>query len=129
MILDVNGFDEQVSGGSIMITVDNNHRLIKLAQKFTWDEMLQLVLPDLQHTDKKHWWIGRPFARHSGQLGRSRMKSDETIKSVGYAAVFGFNLRQLTRCLAGDVRPKVDVVNNIAANNANIIEKMSIQLT
>jgi len=35
---------------------------------------------------------------------------------------------QLTHCLAGKVRPKVDVVNNIESNNANIIEKMSIQL-
>ncbi|KTD16946.1 transposase [Legionella jordanis] len=66
--------------------------------------------------------------KQGGQLGRSRMKSDATTKSAGYAAVFGFNLRQLTRCLAGEVRPKVDVVNNIAANNANIIEKMSMQL-
>ncbi len=67
--------------------------------------------------------------KHGGQLGRSRMQSDKTTKSAGYATVFGFNLRQLTRCLAGEARPKVDVVNNITANNANIIEKMSIQLT
>ena len=67
--------------------------------------------------------IGRSMrlAKHGGQLGRSRMKSDATTKSAGYAAVFGFNLRQLTRCLAGEVHPKVDVVNNIGANNANII--------
>lgn len=56
-------------------------------------------------------------------MGRSRMKPDETTKSAGYAAVFGFNLRRLARCLVGEVRPKVDVVNNIAANNVNIIEK------
>ena len=61
------------------------------------------------------------LAKHGGQLGRTRMKSDATTKSAGYAAVFGFNLRQLTRCLAGEVHPKVDVVNNIEANNANII--------
>ena len=56
------------------------------------------------------------------------MKSDATTESSGYAAVFGFNLRHLTRCFASEVRPKVDVVNNIEANNANIIEKMSIKL-
>lgn len=61
--------------------------------------------------------------QHGGQLGRSRMKSDTTTISAGCAAVFGFNLRQLTRCLADEARPKVDVVNNIAANNVNIIEK------
>ncbi len=47
-------------------------------------------------------------AKHGGQLGRSRMKSDETTKRAGYAAVFGFNLRQLTRHVAGEVRPKND---------------------
>lgn len=40
-------------------------------------------------------------AKHVGQLGRGRMKSDEATKSAGYAAVFGFNLRQLTRYIAG----------------------------
>ena len=29
-----------------------------------------------------------------GQLRRSRMKIDETIKASGYASVLGFNLRQ-----------------------------------
>lgn len=32
--------------------------------------------------------------KQGGQLGRSRMKSDETIKASGYASVLGFNLRQ-----------------------------------
>jgi len=45
-------------------------------------------------------------AKQGGQLGRSRMKSDETTKSAGYAAVFGFNLRQLMRYITGEVRPK-----------------------
>lgn len=57
--------------------------------------------------------------KQDGQLGRSRMKSDESTKGTGYAAVFGFNLRPLTRCLAGEVRPKVDVVNNGVANTIN----------
>lgn len=35
--------------------------------------------------------------KHGGQLGRSRMKSDETIESSGYTSVLGFNLRQLIR--------------------------------
>ena len=39
--------------------------------------------------------------KQGGQMGRSRMKSDETTKSAGYASVFGFNARQLTRYLAG----------------------------
>jgi transposase, IS5 family len=36
-------------------------------------------------------------AKQGGQLGRSRMKSDATTLAAGYAAIGGFNLRQLTR--------------------------------
>ncbi len=61
MSLDVNGFDEPVTGGVVTITISKDHRLIKLAKKLPWDEMLQLVLPDLQRTDRKHWWMGRPL--------------------------------------------------------------------
>jgi transposase, IS5 family len=35
--------------------------------------------------------------KQKGQLGRSRMKSDRTAESSGYAAVLGFNMRQLIR--------------------------------
>lgn len=35
--------------------------------------------------------------KHGGQLGRSRMKSDNTIEASGYASVLGFNIRQLIR--------------------------------
>ena len=38
-------------------------------------------------------------AKHGGQLGRSRMKHDETTLAAGYAAIGGFNLRQLLRHL------------------------------
>lgn len=58
--------------------------------------------------------------KQGGQLGRSRMKSDETTKNAGYAAVLGFNLRQLARCLAGEVRPKIDKMSHIAANDTDI---------
>ena len=40
-------------------------------------------------------------AKHGGQLGRSRMKHDETTMAAGYSAVGGFNLRQLVRHLLG----------------------------
>ena len=39
--------------------------------------------------------------KQGGQLGRSRMKYDRTIESSGYAAVLGFNGRQLIRYLMG----------------------------
>ena len=44
--------------------------------------------------------------KHGGQMGRSRKKSDESTKSAGYAALLGFNLRQLTRYASGEVRLK-----------------------
>jgi hypothetical protein len=43
-------------------------------------------------------------AKHGGQLGRSRMKSDETTLSSAYSAVLGFNLRQLIRYEMGKVQ-------------------------
>jgi IS5 family transposase len=63
--------------------------------------------------------------KHGGQMGRSRMKSDETTKSAGYAAVLGFNLRQLTRYVAGEIRPKIDKKANGSANEAQIERKPS----
>ena len=36
-------------------------------------------------------------AKQGGQLGHSRMKHDETTLAAGYAAIGGFNLRQLIR--------------------------------
>jgi transposase, IS5 family len=36
-------------------------------------------------------------AKQGGQLGHSRMKADETTLAAGYAAIGGFNLRQLSR--------------------------------
>ena len=55
MSLDVDGFDEPVTGGCVAIAISNDHHLMKLAQKLPWEEMLKLVLPDLQRTDRKHW--------------------------------------------------------------------------
>lgn len=37
------------------------------------------------------------------QLGRSRMKLDETTEASGFAAMLGFNLHQLLRNLGGQV--------------------------
>jgi transposase, IS5 family len=45
-------------------------------------------------------------AKHGGQLGQSRMKTDDTTLAAGYAAIGGFNLRQLIRHLLGkDIKP------------------------
>jgi transposase, IS5 family len=45
-------------------------------------------------------------AKQDGQLGQSRMKTDETTLAAGYGAIGGFNLRQLRRHLLGkDIKP------------------------
>ncbi len=41
------------------------------------------------------------YAKHGGQLGKSRMKYDETTLAAGYGSIGGFNLRQLIRHLMG----------------------------
>jgi len=38
-------------------------------------------------------------AKQGGQLGRSRMKSDQTILASGYSSILGFNLRQTIRAI------------------------------
>jgi transposase, IS5 family len=40
------------------------------------------------------------------QMGKSRMKSDQTTEASGFAAMLGFNLHQLMRNLNGEVKPK-----------------------
>jgi len=40
-------------------------------------------------------------AKQGGQLGQSRMKTDDTTLAAGYSAIGGFNLRQLIRHLLG----------------------------
>jgi hypothetical protein len=45
-------------------------------------------------------------AKQGGQLGQSRMKTDDTTLTAGYSAIGGFNLRQLLRHLLGkDIKP------------------------
>jgi hypothetical protein len=45
-------------------------------------------------------------AKQGGQLGQSRMKTDDTTLAAGYSAIGGFNLRQLLRHLLGkDIKP------------------------
>lgn len=58
MSLDVNGFTNDMNGGEIVIKIDSNHRLLKLARQLPWDEMLEVVLPDLQVIERARWWMG-----------------------------------------------------------------------
>ncbi|NDH69222.1 MAG: hypothetical protein EBY22_15250 [Gammaproteobacteria bacterium] len=53
MSLDVDGFTKDIEGGEVMIRVSSDHRLLKLARNLPWDEMLEVILPDLKRTEKK----------------------------------------------------------------------------
>lgn len=43
-------------------------------------------------------------AKHGGQLGKSRMKSDTATLAAGYASVLGLNLRQMIRHQGGKMK-------------------------
>lgn len=43
-------------------------------------------------------------AKHGGQLGRSRMKSDMATLAAGYGSILGINLRQLIRHQQGKMK-------------------------
>ena len=55
------------------------------------------------------------------------MKSDDTTKSAGYCSVLGFNLRQLTRYVAGEIRLKSEKMTLDAANVGQVELKMATQ--
>ena len=61
MSLDVDGFTNEIEGREVVIRVDSNHKLLKLARQLPWDDMLEAILPDMQRTEKSYWWLGRPL--------------------------------------------------------------------
>lgn len=61
MSLDVDGFSNEIEGGEVTIKINSDHRLLKLARNLPWDEMLDIILPDLKCTERKCWWMGRPM--------------------------------------------------------------------
>ena len=65
--------------------------------------------------------------KQNGQMGRSRMKSDETTKSAGYCSVLVFNLRQLNLHVTGELRQKHKDRVKVAANDERIAIKTAIQ--
>jgi hypothetical protein len=49
-------------------------------------------------------------AKNRSQLERSRMKSDSTMESSGFASILGFNLRQMIRYKMGKVKPEATFI-------------------
>lgn len=60
MSINQSGLKDKVKCGLVSIYVDANHPLIKLASILPWDELFEIILPDLQKsTMKGKWWCGR----------------------------------------------------------------------
>jgi IS5 family transposase len=56
------GLNSKLVSKTVSIDVNLNHPLIKLANAFSWDEIANIVMLDLQSTTKnKKWWVGRPL--------------------------------------------------------------------
>ncbi len=62
MSIDDSGLNGNIIGRDIVIAIKNNHPLIQLAQILSWNNLAEVVLPDLQSTTQKgRWWMGRPL--------------------------------------------------------------------
>ncbi len=56
MSLNLDGFREPIVGAIITLPIANYHSLVKLENSLLWEEMLQLILPDLKETNRLQWW-------------------------------------------------------------------------
>jgi len=61
MALYTEGFNQKVVGDIVSLIVNENHPLIKLCNSLSWQELLEIILPDLKRTNKLLWWIGIPL--------------------------------------------------------------------
>lgn len=43
----------------VLVSVSENHPLMRLSRALPWDKLLETVLPDLQKTKNGCWWLGR----------------------------------------------------------------------
>jgi transposase, IS5 family len=61
MSLNFDGFDQAVQSSAVTITIDSDHPLIKLAKVLPWQELVDIIWPDLKRTPRLIWWSGRPL--------------------------------------------------------------------
>lgn len=62
MSIDQSGLSgKKVHAGSVTIEVQKEHPLLSLADGINWENLAEIVLPDLKHTKKGKWWMGRPL--------------------------------------------------------------------
>ena len=53
------GIYSKTKAASVLVTITEQHPLIKLAQVLPWPKLVELILPDLKKTKKGSWWLGR----------------------------------------------------------------------
>ena len=53
------GINSKPKAANILVTIKENHPLIKLAQALPWPKLVELILPDLKKTKTGAWWLGR----------------------------------------------------------------------
>ena len=88
------GLNSKIKMHSVSIKVRTDHPLIKVANIISWDELAQIVLPDLKLTTAKGLWrIGRKLylRPHLGiyVLQAQQKKTDEAIvQEIGENAVY-----------------------------------------
>ena len=74
MSLCYSGLNTKVRGHPVAIFVEQDHPLVELAQVIPWQELADLILPDLQKSTKKGFiHLGRPLRLRS-HLGAFLLK-------------------------------------------------------
>jgi IS5 family transposase len=61
MSLDATGFTDSIKSQSLVMTITDQHPLLKLGNQLPWEDLLLTILPDVQRTVKRWWWVGRPL--------------------------------------------------------------------
>jgi hypothetical protein len=62
MSIDQSGLNSKVVAKNVVVEVKDKNPLIQLANSLLWNELAEMVLPDLKATTKKEkWWMGRPL--------------------------------------------------------------------
>lgn len=61
MSFNLTGLNARVRGGEITIKIEDSHPLIQVCQNIPWEELADIVTPDLKKTKKGFWNLGRPL--------------------------------------------------------------------
>ena len=61
MSFNLTGFNTEITGGKITVEIKDEHPLIQVCQNIPWEEILDIVTPDLKKTEKGLWNQGRPL--------------------------------------------------------------------